>query len=112
MHTWIVNVRTSRVPADVVSTRHFDRWWKRARHETPDLLTFTPEMLTNAAAAGQVRVADFPDEVPLTQGLTLSLSYAFAPGAAEDGVTVKLELVLPGSLLRLHREGPRIGCNQ
>ena len=27
---------------------------------TPDLLTFTPEMLTNAAAAGQVRVEDYP----------------------------------------------------
>ena len=46
----------ARLPADVVSTRHFDRWWKTARRQTPDLLTFTPEMLTNAAAAGQVRV--------------------------------------------------------
>jgi ATP-dependent helicase HrpA len=82
----------ARIPADVVSTRHFDRWWKQARHRTPDLLTFTPAMLTNAAAAGQVRVEDFPDEVPLTQGLTLPLSYAFAPGAAEDGVTVDVPL--------------------
>jgi ATP-dependent helicase HrpA len=84
----------ARVPADVVSTRHFDRWWKQARHRTPDLLTFTPEMLTNAAAAGQVRVEDFPDEVPLTQGLTLPLSYAFAPGAPEDGVTVDVPLAV------------------
>src|SRR3712207_8373714 len=45
----------ARIPADVVSTRHFDRWWKTARRETPDLLTLTPELLTNAAAAGQVR---------------------------------------------------------
>ncbi|MGY1752918.1 ATP-dependent RNA helicase HrpA [Blastococcus sp. SYSU D01042] len=82
----------ARVPADVVSTRHFDRWWKQARHRTPDLLTFTPAMLTNAAAAGQVRVEDFPDEVPLTQGLSLPLSYAFAPGSAEDGVTVDVPL--------------------
>ena len=82
----------ARVPADVVSTRHFDKWWKRARHEQPDLLTFTPDMLTNAAAAADVRVEDFPDEVELTQGLTLPLSYAFAPGAAEDGVTVDVPL--------------------
>jgi ATP-dependent helicase HrpA len=82
----------ARVPADVVSVRHFDRWWKQARRETPDLLTFTPELLTNAAAAGQVRVEDYPDEVRLTQGLTLPLSYAFAPGAAEDGVTVDVPL--------------------
>jgi ATP-dependent helicase HrpA len=82
----------ARVPADVVSTRHFDRWWKEARRTTPDLLTFTPDMLTNAAAAGQVQLEDFPDEVQLTQGLTLPLSYAFAPGAAEDGVTVDVPL--------------------
>ncbi|MDP5181314.1 ATP-dependent RNA helicase HrpA [Blastococcus sp. BMG 814] len=82
----------ARVPADVVSTRHFDTWWKRARHEQPDLLTFTPEMLTNAAAAAQVRPEDFPDEVRLSQALTLPLSYAFAPGSAEDGVTVDVPL--------------------
>jgi ATP-dependent helicase HrpA len=82
----------ARLPADVVSTRHFDRWWKEARRATPDLLTFTPEMLTNTAAAGQVQAADYPDEVRLTQGLTLPLSYAFAPGAVEDGVTVDVPL--------------------
>ncbi|SOD94412.1 ATP-dependent RNA helicase HrpA [Blastococcus haudaquaticus] len=84
----------ARIPADVVSTRHFDRWWKTARREQPDLLTFTPEMLTNAAAAGQVRVEDYPDEVRLSHGLTLPLSYAFAPGADEDGVTVDVPLAV------------------
>ena len=84
----------ARIPADVVSTRHFDRWWKAARRDRPDLLTLTPEMLTNAAAAGQVRVEDYPDEVRLTQGLTLPLSYAFAPGTAEDGVTVDVPLAV------------------
>ena len=82
----------ARVPADVVSTRHFDRWWKQARRDTPELLTFTPQMLTNAAAAGQVEETDYPDEVQLTQGLTLPLSYAFNPGAVEDGVTVDVPL--------------------
>jgi ATP-dependent helicase HrpA len=83
-----------RIPADVVSTRHFDRWWKAARRAQPDLLTFTPEMLTNAATAGQVRAEDYPDEVHLSQGLTLPLSYAFAPGTAEDGVTVDVPLAV------------------
>ncbi len=91
----------ARIPADVVSTRHFDRWWKSERRNRPDLLTFTPEMLTNAAAAGQVRVEDYPDEVHLvggpggsSGGLTLPLSYAFAPGSAEDGVTVDVPLAV------------------
>lgn len=84
----------ARIPADVVSTRHFDRWWKDARRRTPDLLAFTPGMLTNAAAAGQVRVEDYPDAVELREGLTLPLSYAFAPGSAEDGVTVDVPLAV------------------
>jgi ATP-dependent helicase HrpA len=96
----LVELYDARVPADVVSTRHFDRWWKSARRERPDLLTFTPEMLTNAAAAGQVRVEDYPDEVHLTQGLTLPLSYAFAPGAAEDGVTVDVPLAVLDGVAR------------
>ena len=84
----------ARVPADVVSTRHFDRWWKSARRQQPDLLTFTPEMLTNAAAAGSVRVEDYPDEVRLTSALTLPVSYSFAPGTAQDGVTVDVPLAV------------------
>ncbi|NYJ04981.1 ATP-dependent RNA helicase HrpA [Petropleomorpha daqingensis] len=82
----------ARIPAGIVSARHFDKWWKTARRQTPDLLTLTPEMLTNAAAAGQVRVEDFPDAVELTQGLSLPLSYAFAPGTTTDGVTVDVPL--------------------
>ncbi len=90
----------ARVPADVVSTRHFDRWWKAAARQTPDLLTFTPAMLTDAAAAGQVDPDDYPDEVELGAGegggsgyrLSLPLSYAFAPGAPQDGVTVDVPL--------------------
>jgi ATP-dependent helicase HrpA len=90
----IFELYDARIPADVVSTRHFDRWWKTARRQTPDLLTFTPEMLTNAATAGEVRAEDYPDEVHLTQGLTLPLSYTFAPGTAEDGVTVDVPLAM------------------
>ncbi|WP_347058177.1 ATP-dependent RNA helicase HrpA [Blastococcus sp. HT6-30] len=90
----------ARIPADVVSTRHFDRWWKQARQRQPDLLTFTPEMLTNAAVAAEVRPEDYPDEVRLTQGLTLPLSYAFAPGAAEDGVTVDVPLGVLDSVVQ------------
>ena len=31
----------ARVPQSVISARHFDAWWKKARHESPDLLTLT-----------------------------------------------------------------------
>lgn len=73
----------ARVPADVVSARHFDAWWKKQRHVTPDLLTFTRDDLlrTEDAAAGQ------PDAWRAGD-LALPLSYRFEPGAEDDGVTV------------------------
>src|SRR6202008_3400947 len=35
----------ARIPADVVSARHFDGWWPKQRHHTPDRLTFTRDDL-------------------------------------------------------------------
>lgn len=73
----------ARIPADVVSARHFDAWWKKQRHVTPDLLTFARDDLlrTEDAAAGQ------PDAWRAGD-LALPLSYRFEPGAEDDGVTV------------------------
>lgn len=82
----------ARIGPEVVSTRHFDTWWKQARRQHPHLLDLTPEMVTDAAVAEEVRAGDFPDEVHLTHGLVLPLSYAFDPGAADDGVTVDVPL--------------------
>jgi ATP-dependent helicase HrpA len=76
----------ARVPADVVSGRHFDSWWKKARRRHPDLLDLTPELLTTAAASA-VDASAYPDAVE-AGGLTLPLSYAFEPGRETDGITV------------------------
>ncbi|GAA3549002.1 ATP-dependent RNA helicase HrpA [Amycolatopsis ultiminotia] len=79
-----------RVPADVVSVRHFDSWWKKARRSDPDLLSFEKSMLINESAGG-VTEADYPDA--WTQGgLVFALTYQFEPGADADGVTVHLPL--------------------
>ncbi len=76
----------ARVPADVVSGRHFDAWWKRARHETPDLLTFTMSDLVSDDAA-VLSALDHPD-VWVQGDLRLPLTYQFEPGSDADGVTV------------------------
>ncbi|MFI6825218.1 ATP-dependent RNA helicase HrpA [Micromonospora sp. NPDC050187] len=81
-----------RIPADVVSGRHFDAWWKKTRREQPDLLTFTRELLVNAGRSG-VDEADYPDEW-LSDGVTLPLTYRFEPGTPTDGVTVDIPLPL------------------
>ncbi|MGK5522169.1 ATP-dependent RNA helicase HrpA [Micromonospora sp. URMC 107] len=82
----------ARVPADVVSGRHFDAWWKKTRREQPDLLTFTRELLVNAGRVG-VDEADYPDEWS-ADGVTLPLTYRFEPGTPTDGVTVDIPLPL------------------
>jgi len=82
-----------RIPADVTSARHFDTWWKKARAQTPDLLTFTPADLAGPAA-GQVAVADYPS----TWSGGLPLSYEFDPGAPRDGVTVDIPLATLGQV--------------
>ncbi|HEX6755305.1 MAG TPA: ATP-dependent RNA helicase HrpA [Mycobacteriales bacterium] len=80
-----------RIPADVVSGRHFDAWWKRARRERPDLLTFTREMLVAAEPDAVGRPDEHPDE--WRQGeLTFPVAYRFEPGAPDDGVTVEVPL--------------------
>jgi ATP-dependent helicase HrpA len=75
-----------RVPEDVVSGAHFDSWWKRARREDADLLSFEKSMLINERAQG-VTKADYPD-VWRQGGLALPITYQFEPGADADGVTV------------------------
>ncbi|MDP9397184.1 MAG: ATP-dependent RNA helicase HrpA, partial [Actinomycetota bacterium] len=77
----------ARIPADVVSARHFDAWWKKAKRTHPDLLTFTPELLLQAP----VELSDYPD-VWRQGGLRLPLSYQFEPGTDADGVTVHVPL--------------------
>src|SRR5207248_2841470 len=77
-------------PADVVSVRHFDSWWKKTRHADPDLLLFEKSMLINESA-GSVREGDYPDS--WTQGTQVfKLTYQFEPGADADGVTVHIPL--------------------
>lgn len=72
----------ARVPPEVVSARHFDGWWKKQRHRTPDLLTFTrDDLLRNDADADQPDTWEADD-------LSLPLTYRFEPGREDDGVTV------------------------
>lgn len=78
----------ARIPQDVVSQRHFDRWWKDARKQNPDLLTFTEDLLTRDDAA-DVSTRDYPP-VWVQDGLELPVTYQFEPGSAADGVTVHI----------------------
>jgi ATP-dependent helicase HrpA len=80
----------ARVPTDVISGRHFDSWWKAQRHRRPDLLTFTRDDLLTTAAG---EASAYPDEWP-DGDARLRLTYRYAPGDDDDGVTVHVPLVL------------------
>ena len=86
----------ARIPAEVVSARHLDGWWRKQRHRTPALLTMTREDLLRVHDAD----ADRPDSWR-DGDLALPLTYRFEPGAADDGVTVHVPV---GVLARLGGE--------
>ena len=88
----LVEFYDQRLPADVVSARHFDAWWKKARRSQPDLLTFDPAMLVRDDA-DRVSAADYPD-VWVHDDLRLPLTYQFEPGTAADGVTVHVPVAV------------------
>ncbi|WP_425428193.1 ATP-dependent RNA helicase HrpA [Brachybacterium timonense] len=93
----------ARIPQKVVSGRHFDAWWKRQRHETPDLLTLTEQdlLVADEDTTAAIR-ADFPDT--WVQGdITLPLSYSFGEVGSKgaEGVTATVPLAV------LNRLAPR-----
>ncbi|MGX7828341.1 ATP-dependent RNA helicase HrpA [Actinokineospora sp. 24-640] len=85
-----------RIPATAVSARHFDTWWKKTRHEQPDLLTYPKELLVNDSAR-DVTPESFPDTMT-QRGLTLPLTYRFEPGRADDGVTATVPIAVLNQL--------------
>ncbi|EIG25805.1 ATP-dependent RNA helicase HrpA [Haemophilus paraphrohaemolyticus] len=81
-----------RVGTEVVSSRHFDSWWKKASKADPELLNFEKSFLMNEGA-NKVSELDFPNF--WYQGkLKLKLTYQFEIGSEADGVTVHIPLPL------------------
>ncbi|WP_433526306.1 ATP-dependent RNA helicase HrpA [Nocardia pseudovaccinii] len=77
-----------RIPADIVSVRHFDSWWRAAKRKDPALLDFSTDTVVNDTAA-TLDPTDFPDA--WRQGeLSFPLTYQFEPGNDDDGVTVRI----------------------
>jgi ATP-dependent helicase HrpA len=83
----------ARIPEDVVSGRHFNRWWRDVRHQDPDRLTYPRSLLHAGAADNAGRPSTWK------QGdLELRLTYRFEPGAPDDGVTVHVPLAMLGTV--------------
>ena len=85
-----------RLPADIASMRSFETWWKKARLETPDLLTMTTDDLMDKAEV-EVDENEFPSWWDQADQ-RLKLTYRFEPGAEDDGVTALIPLALVARL--------------
>lgn len=92
----------ARIGADVVSERHFDKWWKDARQQDPALLDFEKSLLISEDAAALDESA-YPKTL-LHKGFELPLSYEFhpvAPGSPpnpSDGVTAEVPVLFLNQL--------------
>ncbi|NWL32463.1 ATP-dependent RNA helicase HrpA [Paenarthrobacter nitroguajacolicus] len=92
----------ARVGKEVVSERHFDKWWKDARQSDPDLLDFDQSLLMSEDAEALDDSA-YPKSW-LHKGFELPLSYEFhpvAPGSApnpSDGVTAEVPVLFLNQL--------------
>ncbi|MEV7604727.1 ATP-dependent RNA helicase HrpA [Paenarthrobacter sp. NPDC089322] len=92
----------ARVGKDVVSERHFDKWWKEARQSDPHLLDFDQSLLMSEDAEALDDSA-YP-KTWLHKGFELPLSYEFhpvAPGSApnpSDGVTAEVPVLFLNQL--------------
>jgi ATP-dependent helicase HrpA len=87
----IFDLYDARLPADITSGRHFDRWWRDHRQSDPHRLDLSMDELIDPAA-GRVDPGQFPDEWRGADGLVLPLHHRFEPGDPLDGVTVDVPL--------------------
>lgn len=97
----VVDFYDRRVPADVTDVRRFEAWWRKARTQTPDLLTMTRDQVLDEEPEAELDADAFPSE--WRQGdQRMPLRYRFEPGADDDGVTLEIPLPL---LARLEDRG-------
>lgn len=81
-----------RIDDSVISTKHFDNWWKQKQKSQPDYLNIKKEMLIKQSAQ-LVNLSDFPD-FWYQDNFKLVLKYQFDIGHNRDGVTIKIPIDL------------------
>lgn len=82
------------IPAEVINGAGFDAWRKKAEQDNPEILFLTRDYLMQRDA-GHITANQYPDRLK-HEGIELPLTYHFAPGEGDDGVT----LSVPVSLLQ------------
>ena len=80
----------ARIPAGIHNGAAFEHWRKEAERAEPKLLHLKKDDLMRHEAAG-ITTDQFPPQL-LMSGVSYALSYHFAPGDKDDGVTLAVPL--------------------
>jgi ATP-dependent helicase HrpA len=78
----------TRIPQEVVSTRSFEGWWKKAQRDNPTLLTMKREDLLPQETTERIEI---PSAWTFGED-TYKLEYKYQPGEIEDGLTVVIPI--------------------
>ena len=95
----VVDFFDERIPSDVVSVRHFDRWWKEERAVDPHRLDLSVDDLLDPEVETPSDEA-FP-EVWRYGDVAMPVAYEFDPASDSDGATIDIPI---GGLSRIDPE--------
>ncbi|MGS0466972.1 ATP-dependent RNA helicase HrpA [Cobetia marina] len=91
-----------RIPEGIYNGRGFDKWRKDAERDNPNVLHLDLDDLM-ARDAEEVTAARYPEQLH-HNGVAYPLSYHFAPGAVDDGVTMTVPAAMLSQLPRYRIE--------
>lgn len=86
----LAELYSSRLPDEIVSVRHFDRWWRQQQGHDPSQLDFRVEDLIDPAL-GSISADDFPESWSYGD-LDLALHYEHDAASLTDGVSIDIPL--------------------
>ncbi|WP_106479048.1 ATP-dependent RNA helicase HrpA [Phytohalomonas tamaricis] len=94
----LVDFYDERLPADIYNGKSFERWRSKAEQHDPQVLFLDKQTLL-ARDAEEVTVEQYPDELEI-KGVRYPLTYHFAPGVSDDGVTITVPVSMLSTLPR------------
>jgi len=86
----VVEFFDRRIPSDVVTTRHFDRWWRDAKADDPHLLDLAIDDLIDPDA--ETPDADAFPRIWQYGDVTMPIEYEFDPSSPRDGATIDIPI--------------------
>jgi len=93
----IAALYAARIPQDVLTARTLAAWWRKADSASRERLVFSADQLSRDPSATYSE-EEFPAELQLRDA-TFALKYRFAPGAADDGVSIQATVGTLGALV-------------